>query len=200
MKRTIKLTESKLRDMIQKAVNGAMTQRRPMRKTQSKRLTENRLRDMIKESVSSALNELDARTYASAAKKAREKGDDRSSKFKKAAKNAWDRDYGTSSYSSSGEFPKTTYYDDVYYLGGDDTDDKYIPTHDYQSYSMADGDYGSIKYDPDFSCYDKLADEKIEWATDFPEDKHIAKFGRGMKVAKQMTNGTGKYIKGKGWQ
>ena len=46
MKRTIKLTESQLRGMIQEAVNAAMAQRRPMRKSNPNRLTENRLRNM----------------------------------------------------------------------------------------------------------------------------------------------------------
>lgn len=57
MKRTVKLTESKLRNMIQEAVDGAMAQRRPVRKAQPKRLTEDRLRNMINEAVKKAINE-----------------------------------------------------------------------------------------------------------------------------------------------
>lgn len=57
MKRTVKLTESKLRDMVQEAVDGAMAQRRPAKKTQPKRLTESRLRNMINEAVKKALKE-----------------------------------------------------------------------------------------------------------------------------------------------
>ena len=60
MKRTIKLTESKLRGMIREAVNSAMAQCKPMRKANPKRLTENRLRAMIQESVKRALNETPA--------------------------------------------------------------------------------------------------------------------------------------------
>lgn len=48
MKNTIRLTESKLRGMIQEAVNGAMAQRKPMRKANPNRLTEDRLRAVCK--------------------------------------------------------------------------------------------------------------------------------------------------------
>lgn len=43
--------------MIQDAVDGAMAQRKPLKKVQSKHLNENNLRNMIKESVRRALNE-----------------------------------------------------------------------------------------------------------------------------------------------
>lgn len=50
MKRTIKLTESTLRSMIQEAVNEAIAQ--------PNHLNENRLRNMIKEAVKSTLSEV----------------------------------------------------------------------------------------------------------------------------------------------
>ena len=70
MKRTVKLTESKLRNMIQEAVDGAMAQRRPAKKTQPKRLTESRLRNMINEAVKKAINEVSYFTANSAYSKA----------------------------------------------------------------------------------------------------------------------------------
>lgn len=56
-KTTVRLTENKLRSMIQEAVDGAMAYRRPAKKAQPKRLTESRLRNMINEAVKNALKE-----------------------------------------------------------------------------------------------------------------------------------------------
>lgn len=59
MKRTVKLTESKLRDMINEAVRGAiLSNPSKKRKSVSKKLTESRLRNMIKESVKGVINEI----------------------------------------------------------------------------------------------------------------------------------------------
>lgn len=184
MKQTIRLTESKLRDMIQEAVNGAMTQRRPMRKTQPKRLTENRLRDMIKESVRTALNEMDARTYASAARGLKRKKDPyayleggyydadamhkndeldaRAEELNNAAADAWNRKYGDKDYHKTGVYRNMNY----------------VP--DYDGFELRFSDGGeSIR--PYYHIKDDAEDE-------------------GLRVASQMAKGTGEYIKGKGWQ
>jgi hypothetical protein len=54
------------------------------------RLTESDLHNMIKE----AINELDWRTYASAAKKANDKGEDRSMNFADAATDSFNKEFG----------------------------------------------------------------------------------------------------------
>ena len=78
--------------------------------------------------------------------------------------------------------------------------DSLISLMTYFNSNEAGGHADSLKYDPDYSWYDEEADKRIKWGTEFPEYKHVAKFGHGMKVAKQRANGTGKYVKGKGWQ
>lgn len=61
MKQTIKLTESKLREMINEAVRSAiLPPPSKKRKTVSNKLTESRLRNMIKESVKRVINEVDS--------------------------------------------------------------------------------------------------------------------------------------------
>lgn len=64
MKQTIKLTESKLRDMINEAVKGAILPNpSKKRKSVSKKLTESRLRNMIQDSVKRAINEKIRKEY-----------------------------------------------------------------------------------------------------------------------------------------
>lgn len=55
--------------MIYEAVDGAMSQRRPAKKSQPKRLTESRLRAMIQESVTKILSEMTADEYKEAMQK-----------------------------------------------------------------------------------------------------------------------------------
>ena len=69
---------------------------------QTIKLTESKLRNIIKECVKNTLNELDARTYASARDKAKEKQQfDRADRFNKAAVDSYNRDYGDNYYNNS---------------------------------------------------------------------------------------------------
>lgn len=61
---------------------------------QTIRLTESTLRNMIQEAVTSALNEMDWKTYANAAKKDWENGnEERAERFSAAAEDAFNRDF-----------------------------------------------------------------------------------------------------------
>ena len=58
------------------------------------RITESDLHRIIKESVNNIISELDWKTYANAAKRASIKGDTRTSKFRDAAINKFNKEYG----------------------------------------------------------------------------------------------------------
>lgn len=68
------------------------------------RLTESQLHNIISESVKSVLNELDARTLASAADKAKERSDARFNKFRNGAIDRWNDEYGYKRPSKNGFF------------------------------------------------------------------------------------------------
>ena len=179
MKQTIRLTESTLRGMIQKAVNKAMS--RPRRNPT--RLAESKLRNMIQEAVSGALNEMDPRTYASAEKKAEEQGDfERAKRFRKAGVDAWNRDWERDEEEDTtpdNPNPFTAY-----------------PTIRRRRY-MTDNN-GVM----DMHMYDYHDGELPKgWYRYFsPEDTDKIYKRGGKKVAQQMAKGTGTYIKGKGWK
>ena len=223
MKRTIKLTKSKLRDMIQEAVNGAMAQRKPLKKVQPKRLTEGRLRDMIKESVRTALNEMDdfdygdalkqhpnlmskvdPRTFANRTRGVNAQGkprrDDRDT-MQHAAVSAWNRDYG---HNGTNHYNQT--WDSTYM----DNDGDYTVYDNNGSYAdTVNGNGGQSmqrQYDPktntlnyqhrQFDLYGKTIPNKTQSGT----IKNGMGSDIGRQVANQMANGKGKYVKGKGWQ
>lgn len=161
------------------------------------RLTESKLHNIITESVSQILNELDPRTYASAAEKARRRslGYDhdyrykRAEKFKKAAANAWDRDYGKEVGES--HFVDVRDYDGSESLGNGGV----FVTNDY-----LDGTGDCFRPSP---CWDdEKYNERQPWRRNIGNGRWSYDNARskGEKVATQMVRGDGKYIKGKGWQ
>ena len=119
MKRTIRLTESELRGMINEAVKKALKPARTRKHmNENKRratLTESELRGMIQKSVKSALNELDAKTYANYAKgrynqffmdgavKDPDVQLDKIAQGRDASLNAWYQQYGNKVADSNGE-------------------------------------------------------------------------------------------------
>ena len=151
------------------------------------RLTENDLHNMNSEAVKVALNELDPRTYASAAEKARMKGDfERTKKFKKAATDSWDNEYGNEVGASN-----------------------FIDVRDYDgSESLNNGEcYVLNNYDDNSGDTYDLYHSK-ERRTLMPWNKRRGNqeayfdnpMTKGENVASQMVYGDGEYIKGKGWK
>lgn len=166
------LTENKL-----KYLNNTM-------KTNKKviRLTESDLHNIINEAVKEALNELDPRTYASAAEKAMiksngigDKNYNRINKFRQAAIDAWNRDFG-------------------------EEWDEDFPTQ----YGMGQ-DKGKIRlhYNSENGTYEPSQERTIWTPNANGEDDVISDIttpSRGRDVAHQMNfPSKAKYVKGKGW-
>lgn len=176
-----------------------------MKNKQIIRLTESDLHNMISEAVKTALNELDPRTYASAAEKARERGDNRANKYRNAAVDAWNRDYGIDNLSKSGQSyhgrkmkfipnPSTVYNYQPDQYGVDD----WTLNHDNNSQSVVrfrPYGYGKTEFDGEYSGGGQ---------GDLPyDDKYLhKKLGKEKpyRVAGEMTKGNGRYTNGKGWQ
>lgn len=155
------------------------------------RLTENDLHRIIKESVNNILTELDWRTYANAAKKSRELGDDRERKFKKGAfdsshKMAYNDKYGQTYSSANIEF---------------DDDLKAIPDgmnkDSWGNYDYISG-FGDEGYEYES---DNFPNQKFYGSPSYLNNKNIESHYRDLeKQANDYNNGKSKYIKGKGWQ
>lgn len=154
------------------------------------RLTENDLHNMVTEAVRVALNELDPRTYASAAEKARIRGEfDRASRFKNTAIDSWERDYGNELHA-----------DDDFRGGGS----RFIDPYFYDGSESFNNAYVCNRYptpEHNGDCYNPKRDFRM------PFDKYgnkpmagSAPQTKGERVARQMVHGDGKYALGKGWQ
>ena len=168
------------------------------------RLTESELHNIIGEAVRTALNELDPRTYASAASKAQDRGDARASKFRNAAVDSWNRDYGIDDLSDSGQS----------YHGRNMT---FIPNpstnYDYQpnQYGVDDWELNHDNHSQSEIYFRPYGNGKNEFYGKFTgsqgslpyDEKHLQKsFGKDKpyRVAREMSKNNGKYVKGKGWK
>ena len=162
-----------------------------MRNKKVVRLTESQLHNIIAESVSQILMELDPRTYASAADKAKERGNnERSDKFRSAAANTFEKDFGNDKYSmdSANYGVKSSSHD----RHGIETEEYYDPSIDqvYRKETM----YPT----------DKVYKNPREFDSNMKIKRNSYDGGKNIRtqydIANQMANGSGKYIKGKGWQ
>ena len=175
------------------------------------RLTESDLHRIVKESVnkilSEAINELDPRTYASYADKRRAQGkDDKAWQGTVAAKDAYNKQFGTdyTSYGEDGSFHKIGHY-----MGGND----YNVTDAEQNVSNGRNGARARGYQQEYNPYNDTYDYE-DWDKSVYDDhsqpvkrNHIVDSPYSSlvkdprhKVAKQMAQGNGEYIKGKGWK
>jgi hypothetical protein len=161
------------------------------------RLTESDLHRIIKESVEqilseAQLNELDPRTYASYAQKRAAQGNPmKANAGADAARSAWNKEYG--SYNPNSKM----YTKD----GEKDAEEKtalYMKNDEDAWRQHAFTNNGKIEYEPYHSYYSK----EIGNGYNPKYEKNIPLKGLsnyGSKVAKEMSDGSGKYVKGRGW-
>ena len=167
-----------------------------MMKTKKKivRLTESDLHNMISEAVKTALNELDPRTYASAAQKTREKGEyARSHKFANAAVDAFNQKYTEPVNAHFDNFKhgvQPHYHMDN--VGGEYTLNQ--KTTNYKTNKSADIDY---IFSPYGESYEEDDSGKYNLGDSMPS---VSSMRDSFQVAKEMAQGNGKYAKGKGWE
>lgn len=135
------------------------------------RLTESQLHKVIKESVKQVLSELDWKTFANAAKVAREKGRD-TRMFDRAAEDALNREYG-GRHSVN-------------------TDDRHIQR--FHSYN--DNPF-STSYDYAHRPLDGYEDD---WPSYEGMNPNNSKYNPGGQEIANFVKGKNKYVKGKGWQ
>lgn len=156
---------------------------------------------MIQEAVSSALNELDGRTYASARDKAMQRGEiGRANRFHKAGVDAWNRDYGYKKKEKIDgvNITRQRYMDDRFYNGQHDqfmnnnvqdcdfTDhmsgDSFLPNGHYYPYAL-NTNYGNGR---------EFGDFRLNKPSNLNKNH--------LRTAKEMNDGSGTYVKGKGWK
>ena len=148
------------------------------------RLTEGDLHRIIRNCVNEALNELDARTYASYADKRQAQGqNDKAKQGRQAAVDAWNRDYsqgdemGEYYHVNKNNWSKQNGISNVHR-------ETYVPALDKTDHSLE-------HYDGDMNRhYDN------GWRNSGYQGTNT----KGAYVARQMAQGDGKYVKGKGWQ
>lgn len=143
-------------------------------KRQVIRLTESDLNNVIKESVKKILNELDPRTYASAAQKLQAKGG-RDSNYRLNSK----RGNNLANYAAQ-QFNKQY----------GNTDDELDMSYDSNNGYDVQGNSSFMKPNGEVKV-----DNKRQTINNIPQSTRNA-----YNVAQQMQNGNGQYIKGQGWQ
>ena len=167
-----------------------------MRQKKVIRLTESDLHNIITESVKQYLCELHALTYANAANKAKANGDyKRMAKFRRAAVDAWNKEYADPLNKHEESLPKRGLRT-RYSMEDNDGYGINMSTHNFKTGNTADKDY----------VFDNNGNE-YEWDEMGNCIKGDGDFGRhdsikydGMNVARQMSRGDGKYVSGKSWQ
>lgn len=175
---------------------------------QAVKLNEEQLRKVVAESVQKILNELDWKTYANAARKAKLKGDDREDAFADAARNRFNKDYGYYKYNddSDPDFPEAPSYssDSLHYSMGD------INGDNITSFADQGWSYGEDWGDDFRGKYDFSPSSVSSHETRDPDGREIDPW---LNTAKNVGNKeiedyiTGKYgyqksglgFRGKGW-
>ena len=149
---------------------------------------------------------MDARTYALAAHIAKEKGDKRANKFRMVAVDTWNKKYGIGDYTSDKKVyhgrkmtfipnPSTTY---------NYQPDQYGIVDWYQNLGNGFNGQTVIFFRPMTYKDGFFGEVRTAWGDNYSLNvkelkKKLLKV-EGFKVAKQMTENTGKYIPGKGWK
>ena len=170
-----------------------------MKNTRNKvRLTESQLHNVIKESVKQVLSELDWKTYQNAAKKSHLKALDnddmsnneyyneldRNRRFRQAAEDAFNRDYGTNDtklhsymHGSNKRAP-----DGVYHPFDDDS---------YIEMKKGINTYGTY--------YPYANNKDFEWSYEYDNSKYRPEWDRAKQELKHYQNGDYDYDDEKGW-
>ena len=162
------------------------------------RLTESQLHRVIKESVKQMLSGLDWKTYQNAAKKSHLKALDnddmsddeyhnemgRRSRFRHAAEDAFNRDYGTND---------TKLHSDMHGSTKPAAGGGYFPFHDDSYIKMKKGSdtygtYSPYGYNKDF-----------EWSYEYDNSKYRPEWDRAKQELKHYQNGDYDYDDEKGW-
>lgn len=171
------------------------------------RLTEGDLHKIIEESVNQILCELDPRTYAWAANQRQQQGNKNSAvQLRNKAAKTWTNQYGTKNgeykHQENGSWKKremlgnngdgSYYVDDKEYM---DKDFKHPENYTHQDTHTFYKD-GRVLHHRDY------LNNKGENIYDFKNmnGENFNTNDNGLKVAQQMANGKGKYVKGQGWQ
>ena len=165
------------------------------------RLTESDLHRIVKESVNKVLNEvqlneLDPRTYASYADKRQAQGQGwKATKGRYAATDAWNNQYGKRDTSYNGKGGSANHQ--VYMKNDDYTvNDNY-----WDSYDGGNSNFTKYNpYDDSFHYDSNIRDGFGDLHSSQGVKQNYGGNNEGQYVAQQMAKGTGKYIKGKGWQ
>ncbi len=155
------------------------------------RLTDSELKSIITESVKNIISELDWKTYANAAKKSRERGEDwvRAKRFNRAADERFRDKYGLRKKKNNGYDLDSDFYTDVPYVALDSPDERgYIAYGDKETPFTKK--VGSVyqSYDVPTDEYDNPALERV--GNDV--------FG-AQKELEDYRYGNYDYTKGKGW-
>ena len=220
MKQTIRLTESELRGMINKAVNEAMAHRNNKKKTV--KLSETQLRGMINAAVNEALSEMtyddyekakeqhpglmnkvDPRTFASRARgvnaQGRQRNDDPMA-MKAGAVSAWNDRY---------EQHNTDYDNNTWGYRYMNNDGNYTVHDNNGSYDVNDGNGRSTmgrQYNPKDNTLNYQYNQYDKYGKNIPQKQksgttqNAAGSDEGRNVARQMATGQGQYNPNTGWQ
>jgi len=157
------------------------------------RLTESDLHRIVKNSVKrilreAQLNELDPRTYASYAQKRKAQGQyDKAYEGNEKAREEWNKRYGSDTNwrgqgLNYGMYP------------GFATSAHQQEDNDTTTASMRQNRGGTR-----IESWNLPNKADLEYRGKF-NDKNQAMIDKGERVANQMSNGNGRYVKGKGWQ
>jgi hypothetical protein len=173
-------------------------------------ISKSKLNNIIKEETKKAINELDARTYANYARMRQQQADNaKNSKDKgkyqlkanggvTAAKNAWNKKYGFSNNYSNNDWNEMSMADTDTQGLSHNFGTKYGINYKSQNPVIdKDGNthivYANRAYNPKSNTM---------WTDNGQKDSEVSTYYGDedrYRVAREMENGTGTYIKGKGW-
>ncbi len=163
------------------------------------RLTESRLRNIINEAVNSVLENIDPRTWAEIARRYEQTDPEKSQKAQERAIAAWNRRFGFSYQNGPKDWGETI-------MGGNNQftnngSSRYGISHRSER-TNPDGKgwtHSNLAYNPKDNRV--WTGDGMGNSTEYQPSREMEYGDNGAwQVAREMENGTGVYIKGKGWQ
>ena len=171
-----------------------------MAKKQVIRLTEGDLHNIIKESVNKVLTELDWKTYANAYKKAREtETPERYSRFKDAARDAFNKEYGYSDEDGSYKMDNG-----MFSIRDENGWGSFLNTHSFNvikpNGTVINGDesFDLTPY-PNTEFYGKSPAKETRYEIPKKTNAAYKAKEKGDREIDKYRKGNYEYIKGKGW-
>ncbi len=189
------------------------------------RLTESQLHNVIRKCINEAINELDPRTYANYAAGRQAQGqNEKARQGREAAVNAWNKQYGNEDWKPEPEhirysMPEWIYTSWKKQYGNENTtsNNKGISStytgmkgdsytiHDNNSDTNFDGSHQIVtrQFNPSDNTVNYQRHKANSYGDVTLDDEgtiQSSSYDKGRQVARQMATGTGKYVKGKGWQ